>query len=67
MISADGFGADATPWRAVQRAAWSALKKEDAAPADEQRACVDRGQTKSRLGGYAGSARTKPKCGSDAA
>jgi hypothetical protein len=25
MISGDGFGADATPWRAVQRAAWAAL------------------------------------------
>jgi hypothetical protein len=25
IASADGFGADATPWRAVQRAAWSAL------------------------------------------
>lgn len=29
MISADGFGAGATPWRAVQRAAWGALKQED--------------------------------------
>jgi hypothetical protein len=27
MISADGFGADATPWRAVQRAACVALSK----------------------------------------
>jgi hypothetical protein len=25
MLSADGFGAGATPWRAVQEAAWSAL------------------------------------------
>jgi len=23
----DGFGADATPWRAVQRAAWDALTR----------------------------------------
>ena len=28
MISADGFGADATPWRAVRRAAFAALGKE---------------------------------------
>jgi hypothetical protein len=27
MISADGFGADATPWRATQRAAWETLNK----------------------------------------
>jgi hypothetical protein len=27
MVSADGFGADATPWRAVQRAAWQALNR----------------------------------------
>ena len=27
MISADGFGADSTPWRAVQRAAWAALRQ----------------------------------------
>ena len=27
MTSADGFGAEATPWRAVQRAAWTALSK----------------------------------------
>jgi len=25
MISADGFGAGDTPWRAVQKAAWDAL------------------------------------------
>jgi hypothetical protein len=25
MISADGFGADVTSWRATQRAAWGAL------------------------------------------
>jgi hypothetical protein len=30
MTSADGFGAGATPWRAVQRAAWGALKKQEA-------------------------------------
>ena len=29
MLAADGFGADATPWRAVQRAAWAALTKQD--------------------------------------
>jgi hypothetical protein len=29
MVSADGFGADTTPWRAVQRAAWLALNKGD--------------------------------------
>jgi len=27
MISADGFGAGDTPWRAVQRAAWAALRE----------------------------------------
>ena len=27
MISADGFGADATPWGGVQRAAWEAVYK----------------------------------------
>ena len=27
MISADGFGAGETPWRAVQLAAWSALRQ----------------------------------------
>jgi len=27
VISADGFGADSTPWRAVQRAAWAALRQ----------------------------------------
>jgi hypothetical protein len=27
MISADGFGAGDTPWRAVQQAAWAALAK----------------------------------------
>jgi len=27
MISAEGFGADQTPWGAVQRAAWEALNK----------------------------------------
>jgi hypothetical protein len=27
MIAADGFGEDATPWCAVQRAAWEALNK----------------------------------------
>ena len=27
MISAEGFGADQTPWGAVQRAAWEALQK----------------------------------------
>jgi len=26
MIAAEGFGADATPWRAVQRAASAALR-----------------------------------------
>jgi hypothetical protein len=29
MISADRFGADATPWRAVQRATWGALAKQE--------------------------------------
>jgi hypothetical protein len=28
MISADGFGADATSWQAVQRAAWRALARQ---------------------------------------
>ena len=27
MLSADGFGAGATPWRAAQVAAWEALGK----------------------------------------
>ena len=27
IISADGFGAGETPWRAVQLAAWSALRQ----------------------------------------
>jgi hypothetical protein len=27
IVVVDGFGSDATPWRAVQRAAWGALKK----------------------------------------
>src|SRR5438094_7862092 len=27
MISAEGFGADRTPWGAVQRAAWAALDR----------------------------------------
>jgi hypothetical protein len=26
VIAADGFGAGATPWRAVQRAAWEAVR-----------------------------------------
>jgi hypothetical protein len=29
MVSADGFGTDSAPWRAVQRAAWKALTKGD--------------------------------------
>jgi len=33
MTSAEGFGAAATPWRAVQEAAWTALK-DDPTPAD---------------------------------
>ena len=27
MTSADGFGAGDTPWRAVQKAAWAALRE----------------------------------------
>jgi uncharacterized protein (UPF0218 family) len=30
MIAAEGFGTDQTPWGAVQRAAWEALKKIEA-------------------------------------
>ena len=35
MTSADGFGTGDTPWRAVQRAAWDALTKQE-----DSRCCV---------------------------
>ena len=31
MFSSDGFGTGATPWRAVQEAAWNALSVSDGA------------------------------------
>ena len=29
MLSSDGFGSGPTPWRAVQQAAWSAVRQRD--------------------------------------